>query len=81
MVLQNLTSKTIHLTPGRCMVRIATANEVPEAGAGQGVGGNPSKGGPLAYHGRVTETPYGVAMTGWMTGTNEGVAARTGPEI
>ena len=31
MVLRNLTSKTIHLTPGRCMARIAAANEVPEA--------------------------------------------------
>ena len=31
VVLRNLTSKTIHLTPGRCMARIATANEVPEA--------------------------------------------------
>ena len=31
MVLRNLTSKTIHLTPGRCMALIATANEVPEA--------------------------------------------------
>ena len=31
MVLQNLTSKTIHLTPGRCVARIAAANEVPEA--------------------------------------------------
>ena len=31
MVLRNLTSKTIHLTPGRCVARIATANEVPKA--------------------------------------------------
>ena len=31
MVLRNLTSKTIHLTPGRCVARVATANEVPEA--------------------------------------------------
>ena len=31
MVLWNLTSRTIHLTPGRCMARIAAANEVPEA--------------------------------------------------
>ena len=31
MVLRNLTSKTIHLTPGRCMAQIAAANEVPEA--------------------------------------------------
>ena len=31
MVLRNLTSKTIHLTPGRCVARIAVANEVPEA--------------------------------------------------
>ena len=31
VVLQNLTSKTIHLAPGRCVARIATANEVPEA--------------------------------------------------
>ena len=27
----NLTSKTIHLAPGRCVARIAAANEVPEA--------------------------------------------------
>ena len=31
VVLRNLTSKTIHLAPSRCMARIATANEVPEA--------------------------------------------------
>ena len=31
MVLQNLTSKTIHLAPGRCVARVAAANEVPEA--------------------------------------------------
>ena len=31
MVLQNLTSKTIHLTPCRCVAQIAAANEVPEA--------------------------------------------------
>ena len=29
--LRNLTSKTIHLVPGRCVARVATANEVPEA--------------------------------------------------
>ena len=29
--LQNLTSKTINLTPSRCVARIAAANEVPEA--------------------------------------------------
>ena len=31
MVLRNLTSRTIHLAPGRCMAQIAMANEVPEA--------------------------------------------------
>ena len=31
VVLQNLTSRTIHLAPGRCVARIAPANEVPEA--------------------------------------------------
>ena len=31
VVLRNLTSKTIHLAPSRCVARIATANEVPEA--------------------------------------------------
>ena len=31
VVLRNLTSKTIHLAPGRCIARVATANEVPEA--------------------------------------------------
>ena len=31
MVLRNLTSKTIHLAPGRCVARVAAANEVPEA--------------------------------------------------
>ena len=31
VVLRNLTGKTIHLAPGRCMARIAVANEVPEA--------------------------------------------------
>ena len=31
VVLRNLTSKTIHLATGRCIARIATANEVPEA--------------------------------------------------
>ena len=31
VVLRNLTSRTIHLTPGRCVAWIATANEVPEA--------------------------------------------------
>ena len=54
VVLRNLTSKTIHLTPSRCVAQIATANEVPEAvpslGAGQRAGGNPGKGGPEAYH-------------------------------
>ena len=31
VVLRNLTSRTIYLAPGRCVARIATANEVPEA--------------------------------------------------
>ena len=31
VVLRNLTSRTIHLTSGRCVARIAAANEVPEA--------------------------------------------------
>ena len=31
VVLRNLTSKTFHLAPGRCVARIAAANEVPEA--------------------------------------------------
>ena len=31
VVLRNLTSKTIHLAPRRCMAQIAAANEVPEA--------------------------------------------------
>ena len=31
MVFRNLTSKTIHLAPGRCVALIATANEVPKA--------------------------------------------------
>ena len=31
MVLRNLTSKTIHLAPSRCVARIAAANEVPKA--------------------------------------------------
>ena len=31
VVLRNLTSKTIHLAPGRCVARVAAANEVPEA--------------------------------------------------
>ena len=31
VVLRNLTSKTIHLAPGRCVAWIATAKEVPEA--------------------------------------------------
>ena len=31
VVLRNLTSKTIHLAPGRCVARIAAANEVSEA--------------------------------------------------
>ena len=31
VVLRNLTSRTIHLTPGRCVAWIAAANEVPEA--------------------------------------------------
>ena len=31
VVLRNLTSKTIHLVPGRCVAWIAAANEVPEA--------------------------------------------------
>ena len=31
VVLQNLTSKTIHLAPSRCVARIAAANEVPKA--------------------------------------------------
>ena len=31
MVLWNLTSKMIHLAPGRCVARVAAANEVPEA--------------------------------------------------
>ena len=30
VVLRNLTSKTIHLAPGRCMAQIAAANEVPK---------------------------------------------------
>ena len=31
VVLRNLTSKTIHLAPGRCIARVAAANEIPEA--------------------------------------------------
>ena len=31
VVLQNLTSKTIHLAPGRCVARVAAANEVTKA--------------------------------------------------
>ena len=31
VVLRNLISKMIHLAPGRCVARVATANEVPEA--------------------------------------------------
>ena len=31
VVLRNLTSRTIHLAPGRCVAQIAMANEVPEA--------------------------------------------------
>ena len=31
VVLRNLTSKTIHLVPGKCVARVAAANEVPEA--------------------------------------------------
>ena len=31
VVLRNLTSKMIHLAPGRCVARVATANEVPKA--------------------------------------------------
>ena len=31
VVLRNLTSKTIHLVPSRCVAQIAAANEVPEA--------------------------------------------------
>ena len=31
VVLWKLTSKTIHLTPSRCVARVATANEVPKA--------------------------------------------------
>ena len=31
VVIRSLTSKTIHLAPRRCVARIATANEVPEA--------------------------------------------------
>ena len=31
VVLRNLTGKTIHLAPGRCVAQIAAANEVPEA--------------------------------------------------
>ena len=31
VVLRNLTSRTIHLAPGRCVAWIAAANEVPEA--------------------------------------------------
>ena len=31
VVFTNLTSKTIHLAPGRCVARVAAANEVPEA--------------------------------------------------
>ena len=31
VVVRNLTSRTIHLTPGRCVACIAMANEVPEA--------------------------------------------------
>ena len=31
MVLRNLTSKTLHLAPSRCVAKVARANEVPEA--------------------------------------------------
>ena len=31
IVLRNLTSKTVHLSAGRCVARVSAANEVPEA--------------------------------------------------
>ena len=31
VILRNLTSKTIHLAPGRCVARVAASNEVPKA--------------------------------------------------
>ena len=50
VVLRNLTSKTIHLAPGRCVAQIAMANEVPKAvpspELAKGVGRNPKKGRP-----------------------------------
>ena len=79
VVLRNLTSKTNSSRPQQmrgpdsCGQRGARSRAL--TGAGQG------KEAPQAYHQRVTETPYGVAMTGWLAGTAQGVAVGTGPEI
>ena len=85
VVLRNLTGKTIHLAPRQVHGLDSRSQRGSRShaltGVGQGVGGNPSKGGPQAYCRRATETPYGVVMTRWWTGTAEGVATGTGPEI
>ena len=84
VVLQNLTSKTIHLTPGRRVAQIAVAYEVPEAMPSPSWPRRwrkPKQRRPQAYCRRATETPYGVVTTGWWTGTAEGVATGNGPEI
>ena len=52
--LETLPAKTIHLAPGRCVARIAAANEVPEAvpspELAKELAENPRKGDLQAYH-------------------------------
>ena len=85
MVLRNLTSRTIHLAPGRCVARIAAANEVPEAvpspELAKELAEAQGKEAPKLTIEERQETPYGVVTTGWWTRTAQGVAIRIGLEI
>ena len=85
MVLRNLISKTIHLAPSRCVAQIAAANKVPEAvpslELAKELAETQGKKAPKLTIEERQKPPYGVATTGWRTGTAQGMAVGTGPEI
>ena len=85
MVLRNLTSKTIHLAPGRCVARVAAANEVPEAVPSLELAKDLDeallKEAPKLTIEERQKTSYGIITAGWWAGTVERMATRTGPEV
>ena len=80
VVLRNLTSKMIHLAPGRCVAMVAAANEVPEAvplpELAKDLDERPPKEAP-----KLMIEECQKLMAGWRAGTVERMATGTGPEV